>query len=99
MDKVTQANAANAEESASASEELSAQAEQMNKIVDELSALVGGSSNKAAAPGNRPVSKSLSDSDRAFHQIADGSAHQTQQKKAEKSIPLTGSDDFDGFNG
>jgi methyl-accepting chemotaxis protein len=43
MDKVTQQNAANAEESASASEELSAQAEQMNNIVQELVNLVGGS--------------------------------------------------------
>ena len=43
MDKVTQQNAANAEESASASEELNAQAEQMTGIVEELSALVGGS--------------------------------------------------------
>ena len=44
MDKVTQQNAANAEESASASEELSAQAEQMNSIVQELVNLVGGAS-------------------------------------------------------
>ncbi len=42
MDKVTQQNAANAEESASASEELSSQAESMNQIVGELVALVGG---------------------------------------------------------
>jgi methyl-accepting chemotaxis protein len=45
MDKVTQQNAANAEESASASEELSAQAESMNEVVNELVILVGGSSN------------------------------------------------------
>jgi methyl-accepting chemotaxis protein len=43
MDKVTQQNAANAEESASASEELSAQAESMNDVVNELATLVGGS--------------------------------------------------------
>ncbi|MHC4475820.1 MAG: methyl-accepting chemotaxis protein [Planctomycetota bacterium] len=43
MDKVTQQNAANAEESASASEELSAQAEQMNQMVAQLVTLVGGS--------------------------------------------------------
>jgi len=43
MDKVTQQNAANAEESASASEELNAQAEQMNGVVGELARLVGGS--------------------------------------------------------
>ena len=42
MDKVTQATAANAEESASASEELNAQAEQMKSYVLDLSAVVGG---------------------------------------------------------
>jgi len=43
MDKVTQQNAANAEESASASEEMNAQAEQMKAMVDDLVMLVGGS--------------------------------------------------------
>jgi methyl-accepting chemotaxis protein len=42
MDKVTQQNAANAEESASAAEEMSAQAAQMREVVDGLIALVGG---------------------------------------------------------
>ena len=41
MDKVTQQNAANAEESASSSEEMNAQAEQMKHMVDDLVALVG----------------------------------------------------------
>jgi TM2 domain-containing membrane protein YozV len=40
MDKVTQQNAANAEESASASQQLSSQAESMNRIVNQLVALV-----------------------------------------------------------
>lgn len=44
MDTVTQQNAANAEESASASEEMNAQAQQMKDIVDELMAMVGGTS-------------------------------------------------------
>ena len=43
MDKVTQQNAANAEESASAAEEMSAQAETMKGMVDDLVAIVGGS--------------------------------------------------------
>jgi len=47
MDKVTQQQAANAEESASASEELNAQAEQMKSYVEELSAVVGGSNGVA----------------------------------------------------
>ena len=41
MDRVTQQNAAHAEESAGASEELNAQAGQMKFIVDELTALIG----------------------------------------------------------
>ncbi len=46
MDKVTQANAANSEEAASASEELSAQARELNDMVQVLMQIVGG---KAAA--------------------------------------------------
>lgn len=46
MDKVVQQNAANAEESASASEELSAQADQMKTIVNQLVFLVKGANIK-----------------------------------------------------
>ncbi len=42
MDKVTQSNAASAEESAAAAEELNAQAETMKQSVSELQQLVGG---------------------------------------------------------
>ncbi len=42
MDKITQLNAANAEQSASASEEMHAQAAQMKIIVDRLTLLAGG---------------------------------------------------------
>lgn len=45
IDKVTQRNAANAEESASAAEEMSAQAENMKSHVRDLVALVGGGVN------------------------------------------------------
>jgi methyl-accepting chemotaxis protein len=60
MDKVTQTNAANAEESASASEELSAQAEQLRDLVVQLSAMVGGSAeqtggNASRLPARRPT--------------------------------------------
>ncbi len=46
MDKVTQSNASNAEESAAASEEMNAQAEQMKAVVRDLIAVVGGSGNE-----------------------------------------------------
>jgi methyl-accepting chemotaxis protein len=54
MDSVTQQNAANAEESASASEELSAQAEELNKMVAELRGLVGGADKGRAAEAPPP---------------------------------------------
>jgi len=46
MDKVTQQNAANAEESASASEEMNAQAEEMKRMVETLAMVVEGSGNR-----------------------------------------------------
>lgn len=46
MDKVTQSNAANAEESASASEELNAQASTLKDAVAELVSLVGGNADQ-----------------------------------------------------
>ena len=64
LDKVTQQNAANAEESASAAEEMSAQAETMLGMVGELVAMVGGAGTddarsdkgrpQAAARGSTP---------------------------------------------
>jgi len=113
MDKVTQQNAANAEESASASEELSAQAEQMNSIVQELVNLVGG-----AAANNQTVShktvqkhevKHLSTLDHAIHHIASGTGKKTEttktattaKAKAAKTIPLddnSKNDDLKDFN-
>jgi methyl-accepting chemotaxis protein len=49
MDKVTQQNAASAEESASASEEMSAQAESMKQFVGQLVALVRGANGSNAS--------------------------------------------------
>jgi len=56
MDRVTQQNAANAEESASASEEMNAQAHQMKGIVEELVALVGGAGRGSHAKAVRETS-------------------------------------------
>ncbi len=53
MDKVTQANAANAEETASAAEELGAQTEQVRQVVGELLQLIG---QKAPAVTTTPRS-------------------------------------------
>ena len=63
MDRITQSNAANAEESASASEELSAQAVELNEMVEQLGRLVNGAgaihaahqARKPAHAAHKPV--------------------------------------------
>jgi methyl-accepting chemotaxis protein len=56
LDKVTQSNAASAEESASAAEELTAQSAELHGAADALAALVGvTASAEAAAPPLRPT--------------------------------------------
>jgi len=111
MDKVTQSNAANAEESASASEELSAQAATMNEIVSELVTLVGGANARTAQTHSKAgiahtdTKKKLSLSDHTFHSIADRkglkpekhSFKTASKASAESAIPL-GNDDLKDFN-
>jgi methyl-accepting chemotaxis protein len=59
LDKLTQQNAANAEESASASEEMSAQAETMLNIVGELVSMVGNAHKNGHKGQIESVGKSL----------------------------------------
>ncbi|MCC6391421.1 MAG: methyl-accepting chemotaxis protein, partial [Bryobacterales bacterium] len=62
MEQVTQKTAANAEESASAAEELNAQSETLKDVVERLAAMVGGAAGggarklhrRASGPGARP---------------------------------------------
>lgn len=60
MDKVTQSNAANAEESASASEELNAQAATLKDAVEDLVKLVGGKAESKKAAKSVAPSDSVS---------------------------------------
>lgn len=113
MDKVTQSNAANAEESAIASEELSVQAATMNEIVNEWVALVGGAAaqNPTIARSTTTMAKSgkkeLSLADHMFHPMTDGKGkvaknRTTTRASAEKRIPLhddVHNDDLKDFNG
>ncbi len=97
MDKVVQQNAANAEENASASEEMNAQAEQMQGFVGDLVAWWGGSKR---ARGPRIDSKSEN------HEIQAGTGraaamHKPVAAKGKKTspqqlIPLD-DDDFSDF--
>ncbi len=96
MDKVTQQNAANAEESASASEELNAQAQSMNSIVDDLALLIRGN-KKGTSQNSKGRKGELSHSDQVFHQIAKGKPSQAPSKR-EPSANEISEKDFESFN-
>ena len=102
MDSVVQHGAANAEEGASASEELSAQALQMKEAVDELVAMVrGGKMNnghaqrKATAPvyGKRLSAPSAVEKAPAKLEISS----KGKEVKPEKVIPFHEQEEFTDF--
>jgi methyl-accepting chemotaxis protein len=101
MDKVTQQNAANAEESASASEELNAQAESMNEIVGQLVALVEGAKDASAVRTTNVAKKTvhLTHTDNLLHSIAQGKKSPKSTAKTVKAasqiIPFDENDDKD----
>ncbi|WDP88489.1 MAG: Cache 3/Cache 2 fusion domain-containing protein [Desulfobacter sp.] len=101
MDKVVQHNAANAEESASASEEMNAQAEQLRGFVGDLVALVSGKEVDSA-----PLSLSQQKRPAIPYQAQDGSRSAGSRKRLaltknevrpEQVIPLDGEDGFRDF--
>ncbi len=98
IDKVTQANAAVAEEAAAASEELNAQAEMMADALIDLQQLVGGEASgpptkrgqarvKSAAPKARPALAAP---------VVKKPSPQAKAERADKIIPMD-DDDFQDF--
>ena len=69
MDKVTQQNAASAEETASSTHELQSQADSMKSIVEQLKQLVGGTDSSPVIK-TKTGDNTLSNYDSAFHAIA-----------------------------
>lgn len=72
MDQVTQGTAANAEESASASEELSSQAAELKNMITVLVGIVGGASSEN---GGAAVAQSRPQSSRIVHDHAESMRH------------------------
>ena len=101
MDKVTQTNAATAEESASASEELYAQAESMQEIVMELVKMVGGQnggSRERQATKTRPSNHDTNNrrpSARQSGKTKEAGEYQIARAAADSVIPMD--DGFDDF--
>ncbi|MBI9084459.1 MAG: Cache 3/Cache 2 fusion domain-containing protein [Desulfobacterales bacterium] len=100
MDKVTQQNAANAEESASAAEEMNAQAEQMSAMVNDLMVVVGGTEGQQSS-GGRPSQPATRRSSGLQKPAAGRSPKalasvKAKEVKPEQVIPLD-DDDFADF--
>jgi methyl-accepting chemotaxis protein len=76
LDKLTQSNAGNAQESASACEELSSQARRLGMLVGSLKGIIGDSSGNSLLALNNEDNITFSDS------------HREPSKKAYKEIPL-----------
>ncbi len=66
MDKVVQANAANAEETASASEELSAQSNELKYMVSALTRIVEGAGSEHENQLKAPLINSFNKNDKTF---------------------------------
>ncbi|MDA8135483.1 MAG: methyl-accepting chemotaxis protein, partial [Desulfobacteraceae bacterium] len=99
MDKVVQQNAANAEESASASEEMNAQAEHLSDYVGELVQLVTGRMDRKPRPGrNRPEKKRpLPPSRPSAPARVKRLVHDAKEIRPDQIIPFDGDDDFKDF--
>jgi methyl-accepting chemotaxis protein len=100
MDKVTQATAANAEESAAAAEELSAQAEQMAAVVRELTAMVNGGAADASQVNTSHAHASVSTIGAQVHVPTTAKAAAKKSPTAANQIPLDESEkhDFTDFS-
>jgi methyl-accepting chemotaxis protein len=90
VDTVTQANAANAEASAAASQQLSAQAETLRSMIDQLQGIVGGSASvgqadtefRAQSPG-RPVAAVAAPAQQPKPEAEDQPEAQPQQEQGQ----------------
>ncbi len=96
MDKVVQQNAANAEESASASEEMNAQAEQLREYVSQLGMLITGKKENNVSTGGEkkatPVVRRSKSSGLGKKKML---IHNPKEVRADQVIPF----DDEGFQG
>ena len=107
MDKVTQQNAAGAEESASAAEELTAQALAVKGMVDELTALVHGQSGThsrgdtadsgPAAPSKKPAGRAKPRTQMAAKTKSVPVAAGPKEAATAESFPTAETEDLNGF--
>ncbi len=91
MDKVVQQNAATAEESASASEQMNAQAQSMKGVIREISQIVGGNNHVKAAAGMRMMTSDMEFTG-GHRQVLRGDAGRQKIACPDKVMPVQESD-------
>ncbi len=98
MDKVTQSNAASAEEGATAAEQLSAQASALNGMVEDLIVMVRGGGGKRVVKNNAPIQPKVTGprptQSRLPHSATVPSASKIKTVSASEVIPLNEDDEF-----
>lgn len=91
LDKVTQQNAANAEESASASEEMTAQANQMKSIVTDMRMLVhGDGNNHSQVFHHQEIAAPVKELKKAFTLLPGRKSSPGKVVTADEKIPMDG---------
>ncbi|MDR2340425.1 MAG: methyl-accepting chemotaxis protein [Deltaproteobacteria bacterium] len=93
MDKVTQSNAASAEESASAAGQLSIQAENLMRAVDDMSGIVYGNSAPPAHTSSR--GKPAGPSQKPKPALSPPPARKPARQAETKALPMDSDDDFE----
>jgi methyl-accepting chemotaxis protein len=91
MDKVVQQNAATAEESASASEQMNAQAQSMKGVIRAISQIVGGNNHVKAAAGMRMLTSAM-ECTGGQRQVLRGEAGRQKIAFSDKVMPIQKSD-------
>jgi methyl-accepting chemotaxis protein len=92
MDKVTQTNAASAEESASAASQLSLQAGNLMNAIDDFTALVHGAQGKGAA---KPVRRSQAPMTRTSPAAIPAPQQRKSKPEPKAALPMDNDDDFE----
>jgi methyl-accepting chemotaxis protein len=97
MDKIVQQNAANAEETAAASEEMNTQAEQLREYVGDLVLLVTGKRDQNIRTGGamemKPASSPVKSSGSGKNRML---SHESKEVKPDQMIPFD-EDEFKDF--
>lgn len=97
MDKVVQQNAANAEESASASEEMNAQAEQLREYVGDLVMLVTGKQNRESVNTKPKKFSTMLKTPKNSELKPLSHVNSPKKLRPEQIIPFNDNEDFENF--